>query len=238
MNMNQAKESGAVALFGEKYSDEVRVLSLGSFSKELCGGTHARRTGDIGLFKIIAEYGVASGVRRIEMVTGASALEWINQEFAILDDVAMKLKTSHDKVNEKLAQLIAEVKHQEKQLIQAQQKIAAQSGHTLLAEVQKIGDANVLVKCVDGQDAQGLRVLLDQLKSSLDSAVMVLYTVNDNKISVVAAVSKSLSGRFSAVELVKQLCGKGGGRDDMAQGGGEVPVDLAARLSSLRELFV
>jgi alanyl-tRNA synthetase len=237
MDMNQAKQSGAVALFGEKYSDEVRVLSLGSFSKELCGGTHARRTGDIGLFKITAEYGVASGVRRIEMVTGAGALQWINQELAILDDVAMKLKTGHDKVSEKLVQWMTEAKQQEKLLMQAQQKLAAQSGNTLLADVQTIGDAKVLVKRIDNQDAQGLRVVLDQLKSSLDSAVVVLYTINDSKISVVAAVSKSLSGRFSAVEMVKHLCGKGGGRDDMAQGGGEVPADLDARLKALWELL-
>ncbi len=237
MDMNQAQQSGAVALFGEKYSDEVRVLSLGAFSKELCGGTHARRTGDIGLFKITAEYGVASGVRRIEMVTGTGALQWVNQELAILDDVAMKLKTGHDKVSEKLLQLMTEAKQQEKLLNQAQQKLAAQSGNTLLADVQTIGDAKVLIKRIDNQDAQGLRTLLDQLKSSLDSAVVVLYTINDNKMSVVAAVSKSLSGRYSAVELVKQLCGKGGGRDDMAQGGGETPADLDARLTTLHELL-
>ncbi len=237
MDMNQAKQSGAVALFGEKYSAVVRVLSLGDFSKELCGGTHAARTGDIGLFKIIAEYGVASGVRRIEMVTGAAALQWVNQQIALFDDVVVKLKTSREKVSEKLMQFMADAKLQEKQLQQLQQKLAAQSGHSMLSEVQKIGDIHLLVKRLENQDAQGLRVMLDQLKSNLDSAVVVLYSIKDTKISVVAGVSKSLAGRASAVEFVKHLCGKGGGRDDMAQGGGELPHDLDERVKTLSYLL-
>lgn len=238
MDMNEAKQSGAVALFGEKYSDVVRVLSLGEFSKELCGGTHARRTGDIGLFKITAEYGVASGVRRIEMVTGAMALEWMNQQVAVLDELSVKLKASPDKALEKLSQLILDAKQQEKLLATLQQKVAAQSGDALLADVQKIGDVNLLIKRIDNQNAQGLRVVLDQLKSRLESAVIVLYTASENKLSVVAAVSKPLIGRVpSAADCVRHLCGKGGGRDDMAQGGGDVPADLDARLEQLRGLI-
>jgi alanyl-tRNA synthetase len=122
-------------------------------------------------------------------------------------------------------------------IAQLQQKLAAQSGHTLLAEVEKIGDVNLLVKHLDNQEPQGLRVILDQLKSSIESAVIVLYTLNDNKISVVAAVSKSLHGRVSAVEVVKHVCGKGGGRDDMAQGGGEAPADFGERLKTVRQLI-
>lgn len=238
MKMTDAKTSGAVALFGEKYSDDVRVLSMGGFSKELCGGTHAHRTGDIGLFKITAEYGVASGVRRIELVTGEAALDWVNKELAILDDLAVKLKASHDKVSDKLTQMMLDAKQQEKRLSEAQQKLAAQSGNHLMTEVQQLGEANVLIKQIDNQDMQGLRLMLDQLKSNLESAVVVLYTVQDNKISVVASVSKTLSDRISAVQLVKHLCGKGGGRDDMAQGGGAAPVDLDAQLEGMKALVM
>lgn len=238
MNIQEAKESGALALFGEKYSDVVRVLSVGDFSKELCGGTHARRTGDIGLFKITAEYGVASGVRRIELVTGAAALKWVNQQLSLLEEVASTLKTSTEKVPEKLSQWILDTKQQEKQLSQLQQKLAAQSGNALLEDVQRKGNMNVLIKRLDQQTPQGLRVVLDQVKSSLESAIIVLYAIADNKISVVAAISKSLIGNVpSAAELVRTLCGKGGGREDMAQGGGDVPDDLDKRLKDLQDLI-
>jgi alanyl-tRNA synthetase len=234
MDMNEAKKTGAVALFGEKYSEVVRVLSLGDFSKELCGGTHARRTGDIGLFKITAEYGVASGVRRIELVTGAQALEWVNQQLLILEDVSHKLKTSSDKALDKLSQLMQDYKLHEKQLMGLTQKLAARSGDALQKDVQKIGDVNLLVKRLDNQDAQSLRVMLDSLKSSMDSAVIVLCSVSGDKLSVVSAISKSLIGRVpSAATFVKHLCGKGGGRDDMAQGGGDVPADLDIKISEI-----
>lgn len=238
MDMNEAKLTGAVALFGEKYGDEVRVLSMGEFSKELCGGTHANRTGDIGLFKIVAEYGVASGVRRIEMVTGHFALEWVNQQISILESLAVTLKTSPDKAVDKLVQWMQETKIQEKQLSLMQQQLAARSSDALLADVQKSGSAHWLIKRLDNQDPQGLRAMLDQLKSNLDNAVYVLYAITADKINVVAGVSKSLKGCVSAVELVKSLCGKGGGREDMAQGGGELPVDLDARVAKLRECII
>ena len=238
MDMNEAKLTGAVALFGEKYGDEVRVLSMGEFSKELCGGTHANRTGDIGLFKIVAEYGVASGVRRIEMVTGHFALEWVNQQLLLLESLAARLKTSSDKALDKLMQWMQESKLQEKQLTLMQQQLAAQSSNTLLADVQKIGSAHWLIQRLDNQDPQGLRAMLDQLKSNLDNAVYVLYAISAGKINVVAGVSKSLKGCISAVELVKCLCGKGGGREDMAQGGGELPVDLDERIVKLQESII
>ena len=238
MSLDQAKQSGAVALFGEKYGDDVRVLSISEFSKELCGGTHANRTGDIGLFKITAEYGVASGVRRIEMVTGVAALNWVNEQINQLSQLAGALKTTPAKASEKLLQVLQEVKQAEKELSVLQQQVAVQSGHALLKEVQKIGDVNLLVKRIDTLDAAGLRTLLDQLKSALESAVIVLLSVTDGKISVVAGVSKSILGQTpTAAEFVRHLCGKGGGRDDMAQGGGLVPDNLEQKLAQIAEMI-
>lgn len=238
MNIDEAKKSGAVALFGEKYSDSVRVLSLGDFSKELCGGTHASRTGDIGLFKIIAEYGIASGVRRIEMVTGAYALNWVNQQLDNLDEVAAKLKTTPANVSDKLSQFLHDTKQQEKELARLNAKLAAKSGTDLLTEVQKIKDVNLLVKQLESMDSQSLRTTLDQLKSSLDNAVIVLIAIENDKMNVVAGVSKSLLGRVpTAAMLVKHLCGKGGGREDMAQGGGRVPNDLDEKISQIKAMI-
>lgn len=234
MDIEAAKKSGAVALFGEKYQDVVRVLTLGQFSKELCGGTHARRTGDIGLFKIIDEYGIASGIRRIEMVTGEYALDWVNQQQDVMNELSLKLKTTPEKCSDKLSQLLQESKQQAKLLTSLQQKLAAESGQTLMHEIQKVGDVNVLIKRLENQDMQGLRTMLDQLKSSLDTAVIVLYAINTNKISVVASISKSLIGKVPpASAYVVHLCGKGGGRDDMAQGGGELPADLDQRVDEI-----
>ena len=237
MHMDEAKKSGAVALFGEKYSEVVRVLSLGDFSKELCGGTHARRTGDIGLFKITAEYGVASGVRRIELVTGRYALQWVNAQVALLDDIATQLKTSAGSVSDKLMQILNDAKQQEKELTRLKLNEVMQSGHALLAEVKKIGNVNLLVKQLDNLDGQGLRAMLDQLKSSLDNAVVVLIAVSQNKMNVIAGVSKPILGQVpTAAELVRHLCGKGGGRDDMAQGGGLVPDDLAKKITEISQM--
>ncbi|WP_058440850.1 alanine--tRNA ligase [Legionella brunensis] len=239
MDIEAAKHSGAVALFGEKYSDSVRVLSMGDFSKELCGGTHASRTGDIGLFKIIGEYGIASGVRRIELVTGAYALDWVNQQLDNLDAVAGKLKTSTANVAEKLSQFLHDAKQQEKELGRLQAKLTVKSSSDLLSEVQSVNEVNLLVKQLDNRGSQALRTTLDQLKSSLDNAVIVLFAIAEDKMNVVAGVSKSLLGRVpSAAELVKHLCGKGGGREDMAQGGGRVPEDLEEKISQIKTMIV
>lgn len=238
MDIDEAKKSGAVALFGEKYSESVRVLSLGDFSKELCGGTHASRTGDIGLFKITAEYGIASGVRRIELVTGAYALAWINQQLDNLDEVAAKLKTSTATASDKLSQFLHDAKQQEKEMARLSAKLAAKSGSDMLAEVQKIADINLLVKKLENTDSQMLRTTLDQLKSSLENAVIVLIAVEHEKMNVVAGVSKAILGRVpGAAMLVKHLCGKGGGRDDMAQGGGRVPDDLDKKISQIQAMI-
>jgi alanyl-tRNA synthetase len=237
MSMDAAKQSGAMALFGEKYSDMVRVLSVGDFSKELCGGTHVRQTGDIGLFKITAEYGVASGVRRIEMVTGHHALQWVQGELGRLSDAALLLKTSPSSILDKLTQMLQEVKRQEKILENLTLQLATQESRALLSEVQQRGDLHLLVKRLDHLDAQGLRTLLDQLKSCLDEAVIVLVAVADKKMSVMAFVSKSVLSRVpTAVFLVKHLCGKGGGREDMAQGGGPVPDDLDKKMAAIADL--
>ncbi len=238
MDVEAAKKSGALALFGEKYSDSVRVLAIGEFSKELCGGTHARRTGDIGLFKILDESGIANGVRRIEMVTGAAALDWINEQGALLERMACALKTKVNQVEEKLGQFVLEFKNQEKEIKKFQSEKAQQSGTSLLSEVESIHGLNVLIKQVDGMDNQTMRATLDQLKSSLDSAVIVLYTLQDDKLQVIAGLSKNSLGKApSAAELVKHLCGKGGGREDMAQGGGPIPADLKEKVKQIRAML-
>ncbi|KTD32371.1 alanyl-tRNA synthetase [Legionella moravica] len=237
MDIDTAKRSGAVALFGEKYAEAVRVLSMGEFSKELCGGTHARRTGDIGLFKIIAEYGVASGVRRIELVTGRFALTWVNEQQALLNDLASQLKTTTGSLPEKVSQLIQDSKKQEKEIAKLLSEKAQKSGADMLGDVEQINGINLLIKRLDGMDSQTMRTTLDQLKSSLESAIIVLFAVDQSKMNVIAGVSKNIIGKApSAAMLVRHLCGKGGGRDDMAQGGGVVPEDLDAKIKEIRAM--
>jgi alanyl-tRNA synthetase len=214
------------------------VLSLGDFSKELCGGTHARRTGDIGLFNITAEYGVASGVRRIEMVTGRYALAYVQEQQLLLNTIASQLKTTPTSLEDKLTQLIHDTKQQEKELTQLKQKIATQSGNALLSEVKKTGDVNLLVKQLENVDGNALRTMLDQLKSSMENAVIVLIGISDQKMNVVVGVSKNVLGKVpTAAMLVKHLCGKGGGRDDMAQGGGSVPDDLEKKVADITNMI-
>lgn len=238
MDIESAKKSGAVALFGEKYTEQVRVLTMGEFSKELCGGTHARRTGDIGLFKITAEYGIASGVRRIELVTGNYALAWINEQQSLMNDVAAILKTTVPHVKDKLTQLVQENKNQEKEIARFLNEKAQKSGADMLQEVEKINGINLLIKRLDGIDNQTMRNTLDQLKSKLESAVIVLFAVDQQKMNVIAGVSKNIIGKApTAAELVRHLCGKGGGRDDMAQGGGMVPDNLEEKIKQIRVLI-
>lgn len=238
MSTEDAMQSGATALFGEKYGEQVRVLSMGEFSKELCGGTHATRTGDLGLFKITAEYGVASGVRRIELVTGQAALNWVNEQLNQLTQLANTLKTTRSNVQDKVLQLIQETKQCERERADLQQQLTVQSGHALVKEVETIGDVNVLIKRLDTLDAQGLRAMFDQLKSTIEKAVIVLYAVADGKMSVVVGVAKSLLGRVpNAATFVRHLCGKGGGREDMAQGGSVVPDDLDEKIAQIRKMI-
>ncbi|HBD7138343.1 TPA: alanine--tRNA ligase [Legionella pneumophila] len=238
MDIESAKQSGAVALFGEKYSDAVRVLSMGDFSKEFCGGTHARRTGDIGLFKIVAEYGIASGIRRIEMVTGRYALAWVNEQLGFMNNLAATLKTTPNSLQEKVSQLLLDNKNQEKMIAKLLSEKAQKSGADILGEIEEIKGINLLIKQLEGMDSQTMRHTMDQLKSRIDSAVIILFTIEQNKMNVIAGVSKNIIGKTpSAAQLVRHLCGKGGGRDDMAQGGGNVPEDLNSKIKEIREMI-
>lgn len=234
MSLESAKASGAMALFDEKYSEQVRVLTIGSFSRELCGGTHAARTGDIGLFKITAEYGVSSGVRRIEMVTGDYALQWVHKQLAYLMDANILLKTNTPQLPEKITQILQALKQQEKINQELKQKLAGLSHNNIEEEVQSIHGISLLIRKCDGADGAFLRTTLDNLKSKMDKAVIVLYSIEDNKIQILVGIHANLLSLVPAAgEVVKFLCGKGGGRPDMAQGGGPIPDDFAKRLQQL-----
>lgn len=236
MSLEEAKKTGAVALFGEKYADKVRVLAIGDFSKELCGGTHASRAGDIGLFKITSEYGVASGVRRIEMVTGAYAVEWVNNQLSGLDDIASLFKVGRNEVKDKVLQFTNDIKEKDKQLAQMKLDLAKYLGLALVSQVETVNGMRVLIALVEGVDMQGLRATLDVVRSKVEKAVIVLYSTQLERMNVVVAVSQSLLGQVpKAAELAKTLCGQAGGRDDMAQGGGPLPADLAKRIEALKQ---
>jgi alanyl-tRNA synthetase len=237
MDLAQAKASGAMALFGEKYDEKVRVLRLGEFSVELCGGTHVRRTGDIGLFKIVSESGVAAGVRRIEGCTGEGAERWVRELQNQVNEVARALKTDRGQLHEKVQQLQARAKGLEKELAQARAKLASGGGGGLLDRVEDVGGIRVLAAQMDGADVKTLREAVDTFKSKLAPAAIVLASVQDGKVSVIAGVTKELSARIDAGELVNhvavQIGGKGGGRADMAQAGGNDPAALENALKSV-----
>ncbi len=229
-DIETAKAKGAMALFGEKYGDNVRVLSMGGdFSVELCGGIHANRTGDIGLLKIISEGGVASGVRRIEAVTGAAALAYLNAAEEQLKEAASLVKGSRDNLIDKLSAVLERNRALEKQLEQLQAKAASAAGDDLSASAVDVKDVKVLAARLDGQDGKALLALVDQLKNKLGRAVILLGSVHEDKVVLVAGVTKDLTGQLKAGDLMKQAAaavgGKGGGRPDMAQGGG---VDASA----------
>ncbi|WP_192552205.1 alanine--tRNA ligase [Pseudomonas sp. IzPS59] len=234
-DIETAKQKGAMALFGEKYGDNVRVLSMGGdFSVELCGGIHANRTGDIGLLKIISEGGVASGVRRIEAVTGAAALAYLNAAEEQLKEAASLVKGSRENLIDKLSAVLERNRALEKQLEQLQAKAAAAAGDDLSASAVDVKGVKVLAVRLDGQDGKGLLALVDQLKNKLGRAVILLGSVHEEKVVLVAGVTKDLTGQLKAGDLMKQAAaavgGKGGGRPDMAQGGG---VDAGALDSAL-----
>ncbi|WP_085709726.1 MULTISPECIES: alanine--tRNA ligase [unclassified Pseudomonas] len=234
-DIETAKQKGAMALFGEKYGDNVRVLSMGGdFSVELCGGIHANRTGDIGLLKIISEGGVASGVRRIEAVTGAAALAYLNAAEEQLKEAASLVKGSRENLIDKLSAVLERNRALEKQLEQLQAKAAAAAGDDLSASAVDVKGVKVLAVRLDGQDGKALLALVDQLKNKLGRAVILLGSVHEEKVVLVAGVTKDLTGQLKAGDLMKQAAaavgGKGGGRPDMAQGGG---VDAGALDSAL-----
>ncbi|MGC7838413.1 alanine--tRNA ligase [Pseudomonas wayambapalatensis] len=229
-DIETAKRKGAMALFGEKYGDTVRVLSMGGdFSVELCGGIHAKRTGDIGLFKIISEGGVASGVRRIEAITGAAALAYLNAAEEQVKEAAQLVKGNRDNLIDKLSAVLERNRQLEKQLEQLQAKAASAAGDDLSSAAVEVKGAKVLAARLDGQDGKALLALVDQLKNKLGHAVILLGSEHEGKVVLVAGVTKDLSSQLKAGDLMKQAAaavgGKGGGRPDMAQGGG---VDVAA----------
>ena len=237
-DMETAKARGAMALFGEKYGESVRVLSMGEgFSVELCGGTHVQRTGDIGLMRIVSESGIASGVRRIEAVTGARALELIDQREGQLQQLAAMLKAAPDTATTKLEQLLSQQRKLEKDLAALKTKLATAGSRDLLAEAVTVAEVKVLAVHLEGADAKSLRDSVDQLKNKLGTAVVMLAAVEDDKVSLVAGVTQNITDRLKAGELMRhvatQVGGKGGGRPDMAQGGGTNVAALPAALASV-----
>ncbi len=237
MNYDAAIESGAMALFGEKYGDEVRVVGMGEFSTELCGGTHVARTGDIGLFKIVAESGVASGVRRIEAVTGKGAIDYLHKRERQLTDVASVLKVGTDGLNDRVTQIVDNVRQLEKELSRVKAKLASSQGDDLSAKVREINGIQVLATQLDDADVAALRAAVDQLKSKFKTAIVLLSSVNDGKVTLIAGVTSDLTKKYKAGDLVnfvaKQVGGKGGGRPDMAQAGGTQPELLDGAIESV-----
>jgi len=237
MKHDEAIKAGAMALFGEKYGDEVRVVGMGEFSTELCGGTHVKRTGDIGLFKIVAEGGVAAGIRRVEAVTGPGALAYIQAQDSALREVASSLKAQPEEISGKLAQIQEQVRQLEKELARFKSKLASSQGDDLAEQAQEVAGAKVLAAAIEGGDAKSLRELADKLRDKLKSCALVLGSAADGKVTLIAAVTADLSGKVKAGELVnhvaQQVGGKGGGRPDMAQAGGSQPENLVPALQSV-----
>jgi alanyl-tRNA synthetase len=241
MKYDDAIKAGAMALFGEKYGDEVRVLAMGqgeqSYSTELCGGTHVSRTGDIGLFKIVSESGVAAGVRRVEAVTGDNVIAYLREREERLRHAAELLRASPDELGSKIEQLQERAKQLEKELAALKSKLAASAGGDLAGQAREVKGVKVLAARVDGVDGGELRGLMDQLKTKLGSAVILLGAASGDKVSLIAGVTADLTGKLKAGELVNfvagQVGGKGGGRPDMAQAGGTQPAGLPAAIDSV-----
>jgi alanyl-tRNA synthetase len=237
MPIEEAKKSGAMMLFGEKYGDEVRVLDIGS-SREFCGGTHVSRTGDIGLFKILSEGGVAAGIRRIEATTGVSALAMVDRQLQELNQVARQLRAQPGTVEKAVTSLLEEKRTLEKELAKLRSRLALGKGQDLASQAIDVKGAKVLAATVEGADAKSLRETMDQLKEKLKSAAIVLGAVNDGKVALIAGVTQDLTGKLKAGELVnyvaQQVGGKGGGRPDMAQAGGTDAANLPTALQSVK----
>lgn len=236
MGYDEAVRGGAMALFGEKYGDEVRVLDIGS-SRELCGGTHVGRTGDIGLFRVLSEGGVAAGIRRIEAITGDRALERVQAEEALLAGAAGMLKVPTAELTAKLEQILEGARSLEKELARLKSRIAASQGADLAQQAQDVGGVRVLATRLEGADAKTLRETMDKLKDKLGSAIIVLGSDLGGRVSLIAGVTPDLTARFKAGEIVNhvagQVGGKGGGRPDMAQAGGTDAAALPQALASV-----
>jgi alanyl-tRNA synthetase len=240
MALDEAKAAGAMSLFGEKYDSDVRVLSIGDFSMELCGGTHVERAGDIGLFKITGESGVAAGVRRVEALTGRGAYEWVVHTDQVLRDIAAMLRGSREDVDEKVRELVERSRRLEKEVQQLKSKLASGHGGDLSAGAKDIGGIKVLAAQIDGADVRSLRDALDRLKDKLGSSVIVLGSVQEGKVLLVAGVSDDLVARLKAGEIAglvaAKVGGRGGGRADFAQAGGTQPENLGAALAGVESL--
>ena len=237
MGYDQAIDTGAVALFGEKYGDEVRVIEMGEFSTELCGGTHVKRTGDIGLFKIITESGIASGVRRIEASTGQQALDYIHRREKQFADISSLLKVAPDETATRLSQILDNIKRLEKEVARVKSKMASGQGEDIVAKAKTVNGVTMLATVLPDSDVALLRQTVDQLKAKLKSAVILLASVNGEKVILIAGVTNDLTDKFKAGELVNyvanQVGGKGGGRPDLAQAGGTNPDKLNAAIDSV-----
>src|SRR5450631_1906840 len=240
MALDEAVAAGAMSLFGEKYDNDVRVLSIGDFSMELCGGTHVERSGDIGLFKIVSESGVAAGVRRIEAVTGRAAYDWVVRTDQTLRDVAGMLRASREEVDEKVRELVERARRLEKEVQQLKSKLASGQGGDLSVQAKSVGGVKVLAAQIESADVKALRDAVDQLKHKLGSSVIVLATVQDGKVTLVAGVSADLVARLKAGDIAgavaAQVGGRGGGRADFAQAGGTQPENLGAALAGVESL--
>lgn len=238
-SIEDAKKKGAMMLFGEKYGESVRVLSMSEFSVELCGGTHVNRTGDIGAFKIVSEQGIASGIRRIEAITGDSAIEYTQKQGWLINQLASSLKTDRLSLGEKVEQLIVRSKHQDREIEKLKNKLSSSQGGDLLSNVEKVGDINLLAVKLDGVDAKQLRNLSDQVKNKMGSGVLVLATVAGGKVNLITGVTKDLTAKYHAGNLMKEIAakldGRGGGRPDMAQGGGNNVAELENTLKWVKE---
>lgn len=236
MSMDEAVEQGAMALFGEKYGDEVRVVNIG-FSTELCGGTHVARAGDIGVFKILSESGIAAGVRRIEATTGQHALHWMADQEVLLSKLAGLVKSDVSNVEARLTQVLEQNRNLEREVAALKGKLASQAGDDLESQAVEVQGIKVLAANVEGVDPKSLREMVDKLKDKLGQAAVVLATVNEDKVSVIAGVTKEETKRIKAGDLVnevaRQVGGRGGGRPDMAQAGGNDPSGLTAALESV-----
>ena len=237
MAKDDAMKVGAMALFGEKYGEEVRVLRIGEFSTELCGGIHVERAGDIGFFKIVSETGVAAGVRRVEAVTGLGAVEWVEHSESLIQTVGERVKSGRDGLDEKVQQILDRSRQLEKELEKLQAKLASAAGSDLASQAQDINGLKLLVSRMDDADPKSLRDLVDQLKNKLGSAAILVAAVKDGKISLAAGVTQDQTSRIKAGDLVNlvatQVGGKGGGRPDFAQAGGNDPTQLDAALSGV-----
>src|SRR5450631_2438022 len=241
MALDEAVAAGAMSLFGEKYDSDVRVLSIGDFSMELCGGTHVERAGDIGLFKITAESGVAAGIRRVEALTGQTAYDWVVHTDRVLRDIAAMLRGSREDVDEKVRELVDRSRKLEKEVQQLKSKLASGQGEDLTSQAKDVDGIKVLAAQIDGADAKSLRDAVDKLKSRLGSSVVVLATVQEGKVVLVAGVSADLLARMKAGDIAgavaAQVGGRGGGRADFAQAGGTQPENLEKALAGVETLI-